>query len=422
MMKNELLSLIDKYKEEMTMQGRILFENPEIGFLEKNTSHIITSFFDMHQIPYEKNISKTGVRVTLGKKPGYHIGVLADMDALTVQGEDGPIAIHSCGHSIQVALLMALVLAFQQSALLEEIPGKITFLFTPAEEYIGLEERKKYVTAGEIRYLSGKQDMISKGFFDEMDCVLSAHINGEGEKGFDVHSTLAGFTRKQVIFYGKAAHAGASPHLGRNALQGAMLSINALSFLKEQFSQEQGIRMNPVITEGGISTNIIPEKVILETDLRANETDTLLLLEQKFDRCVKACADAIGLTCQIHNTIGYMPLKQSAKINQTVYENMKMYCPEKAILKNIVSGASGDIGDVSYLLPTIQFGFSGMKGQIHSKDFQITQEEFVYGDVTKVMAGVIYDLLTNPEKQVKEDSYEEKKAFYLKNWLHEEFY
>ncbi|MFA9376010.1 MAG: amidohydrolase [Lachnotalea sp.] len=419
MTKKDLLNYIDKCKEELRVQGRILFATPEVGFCEEDTVEIITSFFDAYNIKYEKNISKTGIRVTLGSGDGYHIGVLADMDALIVQGSDGPMKIHSCGHSVQVTMLMALALVFRKSNFLEEVNGKITFLFTPAEEFICLEDRKQLIASGDIKYPSGKQDMISKGMFDDINCVLSAHINGEVGKVFDVNSTLAGFMRKQVVFHGKAAHSGAAPHLGLNALHGATLAISGLSFIKDQFPYEDGVRLYPIITKGGLSTNAIPDEAVIESDLRANDIETLLELEKRFDRCVTSCAEAVGLTCDILNTTGYMPLKQSEEINHVVYENMKLYCSENEIIHNVISGAAGDVGDIGYLIPTIQFGFSGMKGRIHSSEFQIVEEDFVYGDVIKVMAGTIYDLLKFPNYQVKNPSYKEQKEFYLKNWLHE---
>lgn len=62
-----------------------------------------------------------------------------------------------------------------------------------------------------------------------------------------------------------------------------------------------------------------------------------------------------------------MPLQQSSEINEIIYRHMQEICPDDRIVKNVVSGASGDVGDLGYLLPTVQFGFSGIKGRIHSK-------------------------------------------------------
>lgn len=42
--------------------------------------------------------------------------------------------------------------------------------------------------------------MIAEGYFDDVDCVLSAHANGETEYLFDINSTLAGFLAKKPSF------------------------------------------------------------------------------------------------------------------------------------------------------------------------------------------------------------------------------
>lgn len=92
-------------------------------------------------------------------------------------------------------------------------------------------------------------------------------------------------------------------------------------------------------------------------------------------------------------------------------------CPSEQILKNQVSGASGDIGDLSYLIPSVQFGFSGIEGQIHSANFTIRDEESVYTNVVQVVLGTIYDLLTKKELQIKYDDYDIRKNAYLTDWL-----
>ncbi len=92
-------------------------------------------------------------------------------------------------------------------------------------------------------------------------------------------------------------------------------------------------------------------------------------------------------------------------------------CPSEQILKNQVSGASGDIGDLSYLIPSVQFEFSGIEGQIHSANFTIRDEENVYTNVVQVVLGTIYDLLTKKELQIKYDDYDIRKNTYLTDWL-----
>lgn len=413
--------IIDAERDRLFRLGRELFVCPELGFKEVKSNEIITSFLCRNEIPYETGISLTGVKATLGEKgSGYHIGLVADMDALAAGNGDEKKPFHSCGHSIQVAVMLYVMRLLKETGLLLKTGGQVTFLATPAEEFIDFPYREELVRQGKIRYFSGKQNMISEGVFDDIDCVISAHINGERGALFDINSTLAGFMEKKAVFLGTASHSGAAPHLGRNALHGASLCLDAVSYLKDQFPESAGIKLHPVLAECSGSVNIIPDRAVLDTYVRANTLEELFEAGDKFDSCARHCAAALGLDCEIINHTGYMPLKQSEDINRVLYGHMLEICGEDKIIKNVVSGASGDVGDLGYLLPTVQFGFSGMEGRIHSDDFQIIDEENVYVNTAKLIYKTVSDILTRKELQVRNRDYAERKKFYLKNWLHEQ--
>ena len=80
-----------------------------------------------------------------------------------------------------------------------ETGGRVTFIAAPAEEFIEFEYRQKLRAEGKIKYFSGKQNMIEQGIFDDVDCVISMHVNGETGTLFDVGSTLAGFMVKKFL-------------------------------------------------------------------------------------------------------------------------------------------------------------------------------------------------------------------------------
>lgn len=409
MKKTELFDAIDRKKEEIIARGRKFFDCPELGFKEVQTMEMICRELNRLGVSYEKGVAETGVIASIGNGSGYHIGFAADIDALP--GKEG--GIHSCGHSIQTTLGLTVLEALVQTDFLKETNGRVTFFFTPAEEFIDFAYRDELIRQGKLEFRSGKQNMIALGCFDGVDCILSAHANGDRETKFDIGSTLAGFLAKKVAFTGKAAHSGAAPHLGRNALHGAMLTMQAISFLKDQFPPEAGLRLHPVLTETGGNVNTIPEKTVLETYIRANDGKTLFTAERRFDGCVRHCAEALELGWEIETTAGYLPLCQSEALNETVKENMLLFCGEKEIVKNPVSGASGDVGDLGSLLPTVQFGFSGIEGRFHSDDFSIRDEENCYITGAKVLLGTIYDLLTQREKQVRPQDFFKKKEQYL---------
>jgi metal-dependent amidase/aminoacylase/carboxypeptidase family protein len=310
-------------------------------------------------------------------------------------------------------MALSVLKALLDSGIMDETDCRVSFFFTPGEEYIDFSYRDGLIAQGKIEFRSGKQNMIALGCFDGVDCVLSAHANGDIGTKFDVDSTLAGFMAKKAAFVGRAAHSGAAPHLGRNTLHGAMLAMNAISFLKDQFDPERGLRLNPVLTEGGGSVNVIPDETILETYVRANDNETLFEACRRVDACLEHCARALELQCFITDAAGYLPLKQSKKLNQTVKKNMLLFCEAEEIVENPVSGASGDVGDLGVLIPTIQFGFSGIRGRFHDDSFEISDYENCYVTSGKVMLGTIYDLLMEKNHRVYPEEFEQRKKDYL---------
>ncbi|MDD3395012.1 MAG: amidohydrolase [Anaerotignum sp.] len=409
--KEELLLYIENEKQAILQRGEAFFQCAELGFCELQTAEKITNLLDEWGVSYQKEVALTGVIATIGKGVGYHIGFAADIDALP--RKDGNGTIHSCGHSIQTTMALSVLKALSDSGIVEQTEGRVSFFFTPAEEYIDFAYRDGLIEEGKLEFRSGKQNMIALGCFDGVDCVLSAHANGEEEAKFDIGSTLAGFMAKKAVFIGRAAHSGAAPHLGRNTLHGAVLAMNAISFLKDQFAAECGLRLNPVLTEGGGSVNVIPDRTVLETYVRANDNETLFQACQRVDACLEHCAKALELQCFLSNTAGYLPLKQSKELNKTVRQNMLLFCKAEEIIENPVSGASGDVGDLSFLLPTIQFGFSGVKGRFHDDSFMVSDYENCYITSAKVVLGAIYDLLTEKSRRVYPQKFQQSKKQYL---------
>ena len=200
MIYEEIAALLEKYRGEILAFGRELFACPELGFKEVKSNEILTSFFIKNGILYKNDIAITGIRADLGSGNGYHIALVADMDAIQVKNGNQTYPFHSCGHSIQTAVLAWVMRLLKDSGLVEKLGGTVSFIAAPAEEFIDFEYREKLRSEGKIEYFSGKQNMIRQGIFDDIDCVISMHINGESDTLFDIHSTLAGFMMKKAVF------------------------------------------------------------------------------------------------------------------------------------------------------------------------------------------------------------------------------
>lgn len=100
---------------------------------------------------------------------------------------------------------------------------------------------------------SGKAFMARDGVFDELDAALCWHP--DENTGVRVQTSLANC---QVLykFNGKAAHAGAEPHLGRSALDAVELMDVGANYLREHMIDQA--RVHYAITDaGGFSPNVV---------------------------------------------------------------------------------------------------------------------------------------------------------------------
>ncbi len=409
-MKNTLIHYIDDISDQIIEMGMNLYKNPELGFKEFKTADYIINFLEhlskkSGDIRIERNISRTGIKSQIGSG-GVNICIIADMDAIPTLGHplasDDNNAAHACGHSNQLAIMLGVFKTIYDLDIMKKYGGRLTFIATPAEEYTDLYFRKELRKKGEITYLSGKQDMIAKGIFDDVDVIINCHsMGGASTKVANVNSSLTGFLSKSVKYYGVASHAGAEPHRGVNALNAAMIGLNAVHVQRETFLDENNVRVHGIITNGGQTVNSVPELVELEFMIRGNDVEAIIDANDKVNRALKAGAYAVGARCEIHDASGYLPFHQNKMISAILKNNMSTLIP----LENIEDGgrcmASGDVGDLGAIKPTVQLGFGGFAGNIHGSDFRIADNEMAYIIPTKAIAMSIYDLLMNDAQLTK---------------------
>src|SRR5690606_17807342 len=132
------------------------------------------------------------------EKPGPVIAFMAEYDALPEIG-------HACGHHLISSMSLAAGAALR--SVIDHTGGTIRVYGTPAEETKG-----------------AKVPMAEHGLFDDVDAAMMAHPYHAYEKS---GSSLA-MDALQFEFFGKAAHAAASPHEGINALDAVIQLFNAI--------------------------------------------------------------------------------------------------------------------------------------------------------------------------------------------------
>ncbi|MFA6849192.1 MAG: amidohydrolase [Selenomonadaceae bacterium] len=395
-------SMLANHDEICALADAIAAE-PELGFKEEKTAKKVANLFAKHNIPYTSRLAITGVKGMLhGKSSKCRIAVLGELDAVPCPNhplaskETG--AAHACGHNVQLAIMAACTIGLKESGILSKLDGDVIPFAVPAEEYVEISYRNQMRDQGKLHYLCGKEELIRIGAFDDIDMSMMMHasMSGDGKRVIDTGGTSNGFIGKLIHFKGKAAHAAAAPHDGVNALNAAMLAINAVNALRETFREEDCVRFHPIITKGGDSVNVVPSSIHMESYVRAKTVQAMLETNKKINKAIKYAAMAVGAEAEIQDLPGQLPMINNQKLNAVYEANVKNRLGENAIIHLGHQAGSTDMGDLSHIMPVIHPWFGGgTTGIVHSVDFKVTDTEMAYFLSAATMTDTIIDLLAD---------------------------
>jgi metal-dependent amidase/aminoacylase/carboxypeptidase family protein len=212
-----------------------------------------------------------------------------------------------------------------------------------------------------------------------------------------------------IYFKGKAAHAGAIPERGINALEGVLLTYQGINALRQHLRRD--IRIHGVIRDGGAAPNIVPETASAHFYVRAPTVELLEENLEKVKNCARGAALATGADVsfrQVANTyankVPNMALSEVFKVN---LEALGAEFPE-AVSEG--PGASTDFGTVSQVMPAATASiFIGENVALHSYDAtKVTASETAHEAViisAKSLAHTAIDVLTDAAllKRIKKE-------------------
>lgn len=405
-LKQKIIDVIDSCGDEIIKTGDYLYQHPELGYKEHLGTAYTANLLEKFGYEVEKNIAVTGVRARSEKKEGPSIAVLGELDAIVCKEHPHAIletgAVHACGHHIQIAVMTGVAMAFQKTDAFRYLGGNVVFMAVPAEEFIEMEFRSGLKEKGVLSYFGGKQEMVVRGLFDDIDISMMMHAQAL-EKGKKVLTSITGngFIGKKIRFVGKEAHAGSAPEEGVNALNAAMLAINNIHAQRETFADKDRIRVHPIITKGGDVVNVVPGEVTMECYVRARTVESLIEANMKVNRAIKAGAMAVGADVEIDDMPGYLPLLKEASMDAWFKENAALLLDESALASGGDFTGSFDFGDISHLMPSLHPFVSGVKGNLHSKEFSVVDPQTAYILPVKALAMTIIDLLWDDAEEAK---------------------
>lgn len=381
-----------------------LKENPELGFFETRSSSFMMHALKSLGLVVEGPFARTGLKATIrGSQAGPTLALIGELDA--VGSPQNPMAngngvAHACGHYLQCAQIFAAACALLK--IRESLCGNVVILAVPAEEFLEIEKRLALKKAGEIRYLSGKPELLGLGVLDGIDMAAMIHANPDTpDYRLFLEGTNLGFTAKNIFFKGRAAH-GSEPFEGRNALQAAMLFFSGVNANRETFRDSESIRIHPIITKGGSVVNSVPDDVRVETYVRGSSRQAIEKGCCIVDRCAQAAAMMMGCEVDVQTIPGYLPIRQDHNLSDVMKQVALDVLGPDSVGYGVPCVGSTDMGDLSQIMPVIQPTMGGFEGGLHSASFRCVDEWAVSSKGGALLAGLAYRLLCEDAKVAKQ--------------------
>lgn len=412
-LKAKVQAAIDERSDWLIDIAKTILANPEPGFHEFKTARFVSEKLNELGIDHESEIAITGMKGYIkGERPGPTVAVIGELDSLRVlehahaHADPETGAAHACGHHCQIGMMLGAAVGLLVPEVKEAIAGNVALIAVPAEEFIDVEYRWNLHQEGKLGLMAGKQEFIRLGAFDDVDMAMMVHTSATpDDKKFAVGGTSNGHVVKYIRFIGKPAHAGGAPDQGINALQAAMIALNALNAQRETLRNEDRVRLHGIMTQGGASVNSIPADVRYEGRVRGRTTEVIADANEKMDRCMRAGALAMGAKVNIVTLPGYLPMIN----NDIMLDIFKGHAGELVGKDNVAThpsdlnrGGSTDMGDLSQIMPVIHPYTGAATGTGHGTDYLIQDYDQAVIKPAKAMAMTVIDLLAGDAEKAKE--------------------
>ncbi|MDI3388429.1 amidohydrolase [Streptomyces sp. B-S-A8] len=336
---------IDAYKDRLVELSHALHDDPETAFAETRAAERVAVLLEEAGFDVRRGACELPTALTATYGAGdLTIGVCAEYDALPELG-------HACGHNVICAAGVGAAIALTAAA--DELGFRVKLLGTPAEEEGG-----------------GKVLMLQRGAFDDVTVAMMVHP--EPRDTVDPRGSSTAVGRFEATFTGRAAHAASAPEAGLNAADAAVVAQVAVGQLRQQL--RDGYRVAGIVRHGGDRTNIIPERTVLEYEVRTPTGEELHTLRERVLDCFRGAALATRTTLDVRPVQpDYLELRHDPALMAAYARNLRATgrdVPEPGPVPH-GTGASTDMGNVTHALPAIHpgLGIDGAQGTPHTRTF-----------------------------------------------------
>jgi aminobenzoyl-glutamate utilization protein B len=267
--------------------------------------------------------------------------------------------------------------------------------------------------------------MARDGLFNDLDAALAWHPAPITATGL---LRTAAIDTVRVRFTGRTAHAGVSPWEGRSGLKAAEMFAIGVQFMREHI--EPTSRLHYIYTQAGVAANVVPETGEILIVVRDSDRERVTALTSWLRQIADGAALATQTRVEFDQFFGMHDLIPNEALAAQVLRHLQavgvdwtdeeqsfartcqkeMGLPEAGLhsavapmIPETTTGGGTDVGDVSFIVPTVVFAYASMPIGVGLHTWPVTAAGGMsIGDKAalasaRIMTGVGYDLLAEPE-------------------------
>ena len=288
---------------------RHLHSHPELSGQEHHTAAFVAGVLSSNGVHVREAVGKTGVIGEVQGTPSDRpcLAIRTDMDALPIQERTGleyaskaAGVMHACGHDVHTTVGLGTAMVLSQLA--EELPGKVRFLFQPAEEIA-----------------QGASWMVQDKAMENVSAILSLHVFPSipaGKVGIRYGALTAAADELDIIIVGESGH-GARPH---EAIDAIWIAAQVVTTLQQAISRTQN-PLRPVVLSigqisGGRAPNVIADSVKLRGTVRSLHPETRANLPLWIEKIVGNVCASYGAQYEVDYRPGTPGVQNDLALSQ----------------------------------------------------------------------------------------------------------
>ncbi|MFE1597791.1 amidohydrolase [Methylobacterium sp. ID0610] len=351
--RNAVWRQVDAHKDRLIALSDAVWGTPEVCYTETRSA-----------AAHAAELRHQGFRVTEGVagiptaliaeagEAGPVIAFLGEYDALPGLSQEAGVAEprpvapgghgHGCGHNLLGSAALLAATALKDWLAETGQPGRVRYYGCPAEE------------GG-----AAKAFMVRAGAFADADAAITWHPSSFWE----VAPPLAlANTRADFVFTGRASHAAAAPHLGRSALDAVELMNVGVNYMREHMPSDARVHY-ALLDTGGIAPNVVQAHARVRYSIRARDLPGMLELVGRVRRIAEGAALMTETAMEMRIVSAVSDLVGNTPLEETLHGVMEDLGPppfdeEDRAFARAIQGTLSD-GDVAAVYRTIGLKPSG---------------------------------------------------------------